>query len=199
MPERIEISPRCKFEMGKLVLRLEVISSHESVIDGVVPRITGVIEKRGCAGDDLDKIDLALLETLANAILHRSQAGPQRAVRVCVGVEDDCRMPIVVKDAGSSFGLNQLPNPVMGRNIWACHGRGVFLTNQLVDEVRFAFESGTSIYITLRAPGSTRERREAGRETSMPHLLRQECGAFERGALTFLCVEVFSEQRNFKS
>ncbi len=148
MSEPTQIPPRCEFEMEKLVMKLdEVVSSDVSVIDGVVAKITGLIEQRGCAGEDLDHIDLALREALANAILHGNQASPSKAVRVCVAVPEDCAILIVVKDAGSGFDPSQLPNPVVGQNILATHGRGIFLINMLMDDVRFGFGNGTTIYM----------------------------------------------------
>jgi serine/threonine-protein kinase RsbW len=158
MAELTQIPPRCEFEIEKLVLKLdEVVSSDVSVIDGVVAKITGLIEQRGCAGENLDDIDLALREALANAILHGNQVSPSKAVRVCVGVQDDCRMLIVVKDAGSGFDPSQLPNPVVGQNLLAGHGRGIFLINLLMDEVRFDFQQGTAIYMRRTSTSKSRE------------------------------------------
>jgi serine/threonine-protein kinase RsbW len=158
MSEPKQIPRRCEFEMEKLVLKLEeVVASDVSAIDGVVDRITGLIEQRGCAGDDLDNIELALREALANAILHGSRACPTMAVRVCVALQADCGMLIVVKDAGSGFNPSQLPNPVMGQNLFAEHGRGIFLINQLMDEVWFDFHQGTAIYMRRTAASQPRE------------------------------------------
>ncbi len=158
MSEPTQIPPPCEFEMEKLVLKLdEVVSSDVSVIDGVVAKITGLIELRGCAAEDLDKIDLALREALANAILHGNRASPTRAVRVCVALQDDCGMLIVVKDAGSGFDPSQLPSPVVGQNLFAGHGRGIFLINQLMDEVRFDFQQGTAIYMRRTTASKLRE------------------------------------------
>ncbi len=49
----------------------------------------------GCA-EELDN-DLALREALANAILHGNRSSPDKAVRICIAVQDDCGMLIVVK------------------------------------------------------------------------------------------------------
>ncbi len=151
MSEPKQVPFRCEFESDKLVLKLdEVVSSDVSIIDNVVAKIAGLIEQRGCGGDDLDKIELALREALANAILHGNRNNPEKAVRICVALQEDCAMLIVVKDAGSGFDPSQLPNPVVGQNLLAGHGRGIFLINQLMDEVRFGFETGTEIYMRRR-------------------------------------------------
>ncbi len=151
MSEPKQVPFRSESESDKLVLKLdEVVSSNVGIIDNLVAEIAGLIEQRGCGGDDLDKIELALREALANAILHGNRNNPEKAVRICVALQEDCAMLIVVKDAGSGFDRSQLPNPVVGQNLLAGHGRGIFLINQLKDEVRFDFETGTEIYMRRR-------------------------------------------------
>ena len=97
--------------------------------------------------DDTRNIDLALREALANAIVHGNRSNPDKAVRICVAVQPDCGILIIVKDTGIGFGPSQLPNPVVGQNLLAEHGRGIFLVNQLMDDVRFTFDGGTSIHM----------------------------------------------------
>ncbi len=154
MTEPMRVPPRCEFELDKLVLKLdEVVSSDVSVIDNTVAKIMGLIERADC-WYDLDTIDLALREALVNAIIHGNRSSPSKAVRICVALQEGCGILIVVKDAGSGFDPSKLPNPVEGQNILATHGRGIFLINQLMSDVRFRFESGTAIYMTRRHPDS---------------------------------------------
>ncbi len=68
-------------------------------------------------------------------------------------------MLIVVKDAGSGFDPNLLPNPVMGENLLSSHGRGIYLINRLMDDVRFSFEQGTTIYMR-RSPAARTQQGE---------------------------------------
>ena len=55
-------------------------------------------------------------------------------------------MIIVVKDPGSGFDPTDLPNPVVGENLYSEGGRGIFLINRLMDEVRFR-DRGTEIWM----------------------------------------------------
>lgn len=157
MSEPMRVPPPCEFELDKLVIRLdEVVPSDAKIIDDVVAKIVRLIESKRC-WDDLDNIDLALREALANAIIHGSRSNPTQAVRVCVGLQEDCGMLIVVKDAGSGFDPTQLPNPVMGENLLSGNGRGIFLINRLMDNVRFGFDRGTAIYMR-RYPVAQRQK-----------------------------------------
>ncbi len=147
MPEPNEIPPRCEFEMDKLVIKLdETIPSVVSMIDTVIGKIMGLIEQSHC-WDDAESLDLVLREALANAIIHGNRSDPQKSVRICVALQADCRMLIVVKDAGSGFDPGELPNPVVGQSLFAKHGRGIFLINRLMEDVQFSFDRGTAIYM----------------------------------------------------
>jgi serine/threonine-protein kinase RsbW len=142
-----EIPLPCVFEMDKLVIMLdEVLASDVTVIDDAVAKMMALIEQTGC-WDDSENIELALREALANAIIHGNHSNPAKAVRVCVALQPGCNLLIIVKDAGAGFDLSQLPDPVLGQQLFSDHGRGVFLINRLMEDVRFSFDHGTAIHM----------------------------------------------------
>ncbi len=55
-------------------------------------------------------------------------------------------MLIIVRDPGTGFEPNRVPDPLEGENIYSNHGRGIYLINQLMDEVRFE-RNGTEIHM----------------------------------------------------
>jgi anti-sigma regulatory factor (Ser/Thr protein kinase) len=157
MSEPEEIPPHHDFDVDKLRLEIdEVISSDIGVIDGVVTKIGGLIGQTGC-DDHLNSIELSLREALANAIIHGNHLNPDKPVRICVSVQDDCGMLIVVKDSGSGFDPAQLPNPCVGQHLLDTHGRGVFIINQLMSDVHFDFHNGTTIYMHRRGTPKSSE------------------------------------------
>jgi serine/threonine-protein kinase RsbW len=157
MSDPKQVPPSCEFELDKLIIKLdEVIPSDIRIVDETVEKILGLIEGRHC-WEDVANIDLALREALANAILHGNKSDLTKAVRVCVALAEDCSMLIVVKDAGSGFDPDSLPNPVRGQNLFSEHGRGIFLINRLMEDVRFSFERGTAIYMRRRGKESKRD------------------------------------------
>lgn len=157
MAEPNIVPSRCEFELDRLIIKIdELVSSDLSIIDDTVAKIMGVIEKAGC-WNDIDNIDLALREALANAILHGNASDPAKSVRICVALHKDCDLLIVVKDAGSGFDPNQLPNPVVGQNLLSTHGRGIYLINRLMEGVQFSFSQGTSIYMRRTAAPKPRD------------------------------------------
>jgi serine/threonine-protein kinase RsbW len=168
----MQVPPPCEFEADKLLIKLdEVVPSEIEVIDGVVSKIVSLIEDRHC-WNDVDNVDLALREALANAIIHGSKRDRTKRVRVCVALTDNCSALIVVKDAGSGFDPKDLPNPVVGQNLLSSHGRGIFLINRLMDDVQFTFERGTAIY--MRRSAAHREQGAADQPAGQKHENREE-------------------------
>ena len=142
----------CEFDLEKVVLKLdEVLPPDMGNIDDLVAGIIELVKMTGC-GDDIGKIYLSLREALANAIQHGSRNDPEKSVRVCVAVQDDCGILIVVKDAGSGFDPAEVRNPLVGQDLLGPRGRGIFLINQFMDKVEFRFETGTEIYMRRQGP-----------------------------------------------
>jgi serine/threonine-protein kinase RsbW len=50
------------------------------------------------------------------------------------------------RDPGPGFDPAMLPTPLAGQEIYSTHGRGIYLINQLMDEVRM-LRGGTEIHM----------------------------------------------------
>lgn len=146
------VPPPCRFDYDRDKLRLkldQVVPSDIGMLEEVVGKVIALIALHGCS-EDLDKVELALHEALANAIVHGNRSDPNKSVRVCVAVGEDCGLLIVVKDAGNGFDPATLPNPLDEGHLLRPHGRGLFLINQLMDDVRFSFDWGTAVHMRRR-------------------------------------------------
>ena len=151
-PRSKHIPRPCKFNQDKLVVKLdELIPSDTQHVEGAVSRVLALLEKSGCR-HDLGNVQLALQEALMNAVLHGNRSDPEKYVRLCVAVEEDGEVLIVVKDSGRGFDPSKLPDPTKGQNIYRDCGRGVYLIHQLMDEVHYEFEDGTSVIMRHRPP-----------------------------------------------
>lgn len=145
-----EVFPKCEFDSGRMVLTLEaVIAADTGRIGPVVKSIMEIAGQMGCAEGKEPEIDLALREALANAIVHGCKKDPSKQVQICVGCDEERGMLIVVRDPGPGFDPADVPSPLVGQNVYSEHGRGIFLINELMDEVRFA-EGGTEIHMLKR-------------------------------------------------
>jgi serine/threonine-protein kinase RsbW len=90
------------------------------------------------------EIGLAVQEALVNAVLHGCKSDPSKEVRCRLESDPKGRIVITVTDPGPGFSLDRLSDPKRHENLYADHGRGVYLIRQLMDEVSFG-PSGNEI------------------------------------------------------
>jgi serine/threonine-protein kinase RsbW len=138
------------FDPDKLVLKLKVsLAADKNAIDPVVQGIMNVVRETQCATGKEDAIELALTEALANAVVHGAKGDPKKIVECDVACDETRGMLIVVRDPGPGFDPTAIPNPIVGHNIYSNHGRGIFLINELMDEVQFK-NNGKEIHMLKR-------------------------------------------------
>jgi len=135
------------FNRTKMMLRIEVtLNADPTAINPVVADIMEKVRKLECAAGKEFEIETALREALANAIVHGCKNDPTKRIQCSVGCEDGRGMLIVVRDPGSGFDPFAVPDPCSGENVFSHHGRGIYLINQLMDEVKFE-RNGTEIHM----------------------------------------------------
>jgi anti-sigma regulatory factor (Ser/Thr protein kinase) len=120
-------------------------SSIHKVSEGVTQLLAG----KGWKEDEIIKVDLALQEALANGIRHGAKNDPTKFIQCVVTTDALGDLVIIVRDPGPGFDPTKVPNPLDGDNILKSSGRGVFLINQLMDEVTFA-EGGREVQMKKR-------------------------------------------------
>lgn len=141
---------RCEFNAEETVLRLETsVAANVAEIDPLVERIMSVARAMQCADGAEFEIETAVREALANAIEHGAGADPSKRIQVAVGCDEHRGMLIVVRDPGSGFDPKDVPSPLHGQQLYASHGRGIYLINELMDDVRFE-KGGTEIWMRKR-------------------------------------------------
>ena len=131
-----------------------VVPADPSAIGKVTDGVVRVLRDAAHVDDTNDMaIELALQEALANAVRHGCKGDASKQVQCCVSCDDTGEVLIVVRDPGDGFEPEAVPNPLDRENILKGSGRGVFLINQLMDEVRF-HDRGREIHMrkALRKP-----------------------------------------------
>ncbi len=140
----------CEFDPTKLLIKIDlVIQADLRQINEVVEGVLKIASKMDCAKGKEFEIETALREALANAIIHGCGSDPSRRVQCCVACDMERGMLIVVRDPGAGFDPAQVPSPILGENVFSEHGRGIYLINQLMDEVHFT-KGGTEIRMKKR-------------------------------------------------
>jgi len=156
------ICSACRFNM---VVPADVRSISQ-VSDGVMQLIG---EMKLAEGKEFE-VETALREALANAIRHGCQNDASKSVQCCVTCEESGEIVIVVRDPGPGFEPAAVDSPVVGSSLLSDHGRGIYLINQFMDEVKFESE-GREIQMRKRSraassPGGPGDGR--GLRTSAP-------------------------------
>jgi Anti-sigma regulatory factor (Ser/Thr protein kinase) len=141
--------PGCEFESKKLILKLQrTLEGRIEAIPPFVEDIMKIVEAMDCAAGKERVVEMALLEALANAVMHGCEKDPTKKVECCVACDESRGMLIVIRDPGKGFDPASIPSPIVGQNLFSTHGRGIFLINQLVDEVRYE-KGGTEIHMKI--------------------------------------------------
>jgi len=111
--------------------------ADSEAIATVVDAISETLEKLEVPEQKRFEIALAVQEALANAVVHGCGNDPSKQVRCRVKSDPRGRIVIIVTDPGPGFSPAALSDPKRGENLYADHGRGVYLIRQLMDEVQF--------------------------------------------------------------
>jgi anti-sigma regulatory factor (Ser/Thr protein kinase) len=119
----------CQFNM--------TIPADPRAIPAVTDGVMQVLVDKKWPDERIMQVELALQEALANAIRHGCKGDPARKVQCVVNCDTDDEVLIVVRDPGSGFDTATLPDPLACENMLKPSGRGIFLINQLMDEVAF--------------------------------------------------------------
>lgn len=108
---------------------MENIRMIESFIDNAKERFD--------LNDDIyGNIMIAVTEAVNNAIKHGNSGNKAKNVYLSLYLEDSL-IKFVIKDEGSGFNYESLPDPTAPENIEKPGGRGIFLMKHLSDEVEF--------------------------------------------------------------
>ena len=113
------------------------IPANPNAINGVVDGVMQIAREMKCAEGNEYQIELALREALANAIVHGCENDANKRVECCVACTENSDVMIIVRDPGAGFDPKTVPNPLAPENLNSTHGRGIYLINQLMDEVSF--------------------------------------------------------------
>ena len=129
---------KCEFDQESLILRLErTLPADVGLISPVVENVMQMVRQMGCAAGQEFEVETALREALANAIRHGCGQDRNKQVQFLVACDQSRGMLIVVRDPGPGFDPASVPSPIQGQEVFSTHGRGIYLINQLMDEVHY--------------------------------------------------------------
>jgi serine/threonine-protein kinase RsbW len=139
--------PGYDFDPARLKLQIRIsLAADRNAVEPVVMQVMQTIRKVNCVDGKEDAIELALEEALANAVVHGAKEDASKTVECLVACDEERGVLIIVRDPGPGFDPAAIPCCTVGENVYSNHGRGIFLINQLMDEVKF-HKNGAEIHM----------------------------------------------------
>ena len=129
-----------------MIKKLEISSDLENlrIVEKEIDEITVSANiSHTCYG----KILVAVLEAVNNAIAHGNKFSPEKPVNISLKFTKN-KFSVIVKDKGTGFLPENVPDPTLPENIEKISGRGVFLMMKLADEVKFN-KKGNSVTLVF--------------------------------------------------
>ena len=119
---------------------IENIRMIESFIDNA--------KERYHLDEDLyGNIMIAVTEAVNNAIKHGNSSNSSKNVFLSLTLHENL-LKFIIKDEGSGFNHDNLPDPTSPENLEKPGGRGIFLMKHLSDEVEFT-ENGKTVELSF--------------------------------------------------
>jgi serine/threonine-protein kinase RsbW len=106
----------------------------------------------GIKEDKIPGLLLSVTEATTNAIIHANKSNKDKKVKINVNVEGK-RVVICVKDEGTGFDPQNVPDPTAPENLLKDSGRGLYLMKVYMDEVNYKVTpEGTETILVLNLP-----------------------------------------------
>jgi len=107
--------------------------------------------------DGLVWMEVAIRESVINAVKHGNRSDPAKQVRVEFWItpkETPEQLVITVRDEGAGFDPDELPDPLAPENVLKSSGRGIFFMRSFMDDVRIARhpEGGMEVRLQKNLP-----------------------------------------------
>jgi serine/threonine-protein kinase RsbW len=133
-------------ESGSSWLAQHVIPSDPAVARAIQDEIERHLAERHAHEKDVFGIRLALEEALVNAIKHGNQMDPGKRVFINYRIQEN-RFEIHIRDEGSGFDPEDVPDPTAVENLERPCGRGLMLMRYYMTEVIYN-ESGNAVMLS---------------------------------------------------
>ncbi|MBF0494749.1 MAG: ATP-binding protein [Candidatus Omnitrophica bacterium] len=112
------------------------IGNEKHLLKGESARLVELLGEHGVDENTIFDIRISFEEVLRNAMLHGNKESKHKKVKIETEITDEC-VTISVEDEGEGFDIRKIPDPTCEENLLKEGGRGVFLVQNLMDEVEY--------------------------------------------------------------
>lgn len=127
-----------KITVRKIVSTTRELSlkSHLKSIDEAADSANEFAKSCGFDDEFIYAVDLAIRESVANAVKHGNKFDETKPVEVKMSVVGD-QLEITVRDHGSGFAVSDIPDPTNPENLLKASGRGILFMNSFMDSIEW--------------------------------------------------------------
>lgn len=93
--------------------------------------------ENGLGVEYLSAIDLAIRESVANAVKHGNKFHAEKNVHLTLA-NSETRLEITVRDFGEGFEIEEIPDPTNPENLLKASGRGILFMRSFMDIVEWS-------------------------------------------------------------
>jgi serine/threonine-protein kinase RsbW len=156
--QSLSLLPRNGHSVPFVELRQSLPSKVAAISPFTEQLMRFILNFRMADGSEID-IEMALLEALANAVIHGNGDSSCKSVYVTCRCYMDGEVAIAVRDEGRGFDPSVLVDPTFRENLLITHGRGIYLMKTLMDEVSFE-EGGAVVMMRKKSNANSAEQRK---------------------------------------
>ncbi|MBX3288213.1 MAG: ATP-binding protein [Acidobacteria bacterium] len=129
-----------------------ILPSRIESVDEAASKAETFARENGFGDDVVSAVDLAVRESVANAVKHGNKFDEEKPVRVFFEAVPN-EFSIQVRDHGSGFSVKEIPDPTDPANILNVSGRGILFMRSFMDEVEWVnhAEGGTVVKMIKRS------------------------------------------------
>jgi serine/threonine-protein kinase RsbW len=103
----------------------------------------------GYSDEFISSIDLAVRESVANAVKHGNKFDEKKRVEVAF-IDSEEGLEITVRDFGEGFAVDEIPDPTNPENLLKVTGRGILFMRSYMDLVEWSTNPGGGMTVKMR-------------------------------------------------
>lgn len=128
------------------------LPSRIESVDIAASRADEFAKRTGLGDEFISSIDLAVRESVANAVKHGNKLDETKPVEIRLSRLAD-RFEITVRDFGEGFNVDSIPDPTNPENLLKVNGRGILFMRTFMDEVEWSEASGGGVLVKMVKKG----------------------------------------------
>jgi serine/threonine-protein kinase RsbW len=132
-------------DTGVFEVTLESTLKNVEVAEQLTQR---VCETAGFDEEDQHKIEMAVHESVINAVAHGNKHDARKKVRLRFEIYKD-RLEIRIRDEGAGFDPTGIADPLADENLLKVSGRGIYLIRAFMDDFRVDNLKGSGTEVTM--------------------------------------------------